>query len=105
TAFGFDNIGAALDVSSVLMERYLEAADLALDAAMPRTQRVESKTERYSYLDDDNLLKQLGDKTVLQRVDGVVMFSSGYMPTQLRKFRAPADGLYRIRVSCYTYQA
>ncbi len=105
TAFGFDNIGAALDVSSVLMERYLEAADLALDAAMPRTQRVESKTERYSYLDDDNLLKQLGDKTVLQRVDGVVMFSSGYMPTALRKFRAPVDGLYRVRVSCYTYQA
>ena len=105
TAFGFDNIGAALDISSVLMERYLEAADLALDAAMPRTQRVESKTERYSYLDDENLLKQLGDKTVLQRIDGVVMFSSGYMPTALRKFRAPVDGLYRVRVSCYTYQA
>jgi hypothetical protein len=105
TAFGFDNIGAALDVSSVLMERYLEAADLALDAAMPRTQRIESKTERYTYLDDDNLLKQLGDKTVLRRDDGVVMFSSGYMPTQLRKFRAPVDGLYHVRVSCYTYQA
>jgi len=105
TAFGFDNIGAALDVSSVLMERYLEAADLALDAAMPRTQRIESKTERYTYLDDDNLLKQLGDKTVLRRDDGVVMFSSGYMPTQLRKFRAPVDGLYHVRVSCYSYQA
>jgi mono/diheme cytochrome c family protein len=104
TAFGFDNIGAALDVSSVLMERYLEAADLALDAAMPRTQRIESKTERYTYIDDDNLLKQLGDKTVLKREDGVVMFSSGYMPTALRKFRAPVDGLYRVRVSCYTYQ-
>jgi len=87
------------------MERYLEAADLALDAAMPRTQRIESKTERYTYLDDDNLLKQLGDKTVLRRDDGVVMFSSGYMPTQLRKFRAPVDGLYHVRVSCYSYQA
>jgi hypothetical protein len=105
TAFGFDNIGAALDVSSVLMERYLEAADLALDAAMPRSQRVESKSERYTYLDDDSLLKQLGDKTVLKRPDGIVMFSSGYMPTQLRKFRAPMDGLYRVRISCSTYQS
>jgi len=104
TAFGFDNIGAALDVSSVLMERYLEAADLALDAAMPRTQSVASKTEHYTYLDDEGLFKQLGDKTVLKRDDGVVMFTSGYMPTALRKFRAPVDGLYRVRVSCSTYQ-
>jgi len=105
SAFGFDNVGSALDVSSVLLEGYLDAADLALDAAMPRTQRVESKTERYSYLDDDNLLKQLGDKTVLKRDDGVVMLSSGYMPTALRKFHAPMDGLYRVRVSCYGYQS
>ena len=27
------------------------------------------------------------------------------MPTVLRKFRAPADGLYRVRVSAYGYQA
>ena len=105
SAHGFDNIGAALDVSSVLMERYLEAADAALDAAMPRALRIEPATLRYSYLDDDNLLKQLGDKTVLKRDDGVVMFSSGYMPTFVRKFRAPADGLYRVRASIYAYQS
>jgi hypothetical protein len=105
SAFGFDNVGAALDVSSVLMERYLEAADLALDAAMPRTQRVESKTGRYTFLDDEGLLKALGDKTVLKRDDGIVMFSSGYMPTTLKKFRAPTDGRYRVRVSCYSYQS
>ncbi len=102
---GFDNIGAALDVSSVLMERYLEAADAALDAAMPRALRIEPTTLRYSYLEDDNLLKQLGDKTVLKCDDGVVMFSSGYMPTTVRKFRAPADGIYRVRASIYAYQS
>ena len=91
SAFGFDNVGSALDVSSVLLERYLDAADLALDAAMPRTQRVESKTERFTYLDDESLLKQLGDKTVLKRDDGIVMFTSGYMPTGIRKIpRAPS---------------
>ena len=105
SAFGFDNVGSALDVSSVLLERYLDAADLALDAAMPRTQRVEQKTERFTYLDDEGLLKQLGDKTVLKRDDGIVMFTSGYMPTGIRKFRAPVDGLYRVRVSCYAYQS
>ena len=33
-AFGFDNVAAALNISPVQMERYLEAADLALDAAV-----------------------------------------------------------------------
>ena len=105
SAHGFDNIGAALDVSSVLMERYLEAADAALDAAMPRSLRVEPTTLHYSYLEDEGLLKSLGDKTVLKRDDGVVMLSSGYMPTTVRKFRAPADGLYHVRVSTYAYQS
>jgi mono/diheme cytochrome c family protein len=104
SAHGFDNIGAALDVSTVLMERYLEAADAALDAAMPRGQRFEPKTERYTYLDDEGLLKTLGDKSVLARPDGVVMFSDGYMPTQLKKFKAPTDGFYKVRASIYTYQ-
>ncbi len=104
-AHGFDNVGAALDVSSVLMERYLDAADVAIDAAMARGIKWESKRERYSYLDDDQLLNQLSGKTVLKRDDGIVMFSSGYMPTQLRKFRAPTDGSYRVRISTYAYQS
>ncbi len=33
-ASGFDNVDVALDLSSTLLERYLDAADLALDAAL-----------------------------------------------------------------------
>lgn len=35
TAHGFDNIDAALDLSATHLERYLAAADLALDTALP----------------------------------------------------------------------
>ncbi|HSH93189.1 MAG TPA: DUF1592 domain-containing protein [Roseimicrobium sp.] len=104
SAHGFDNIGAALDVSSVLMERYLEAADAAIDAAMGPVLPAESKKQRYTYLDNANLLKQLGGVTVLKRDDGIVMFSSGYMPTTINNFRAPRDGRYRVKVSMYGYQ-
>jgi len=38
-AAGFDNVGAALSTSSQLLERYLEAADVALKAAMIDTPR------------------------------------------------------------------
>ncbi|MBI3879815.1 MAG: DUF1592 domain-containing protein [Verrucomicrobia bacterium] len=104
-AHGFDNIGAALDTSSVLMERYLEAADAAIDTAMARGVKPTIRTERLSYLDDEQLVNQLDGKTVLKRADGIVMLSSGYMPTQLRRFRAPADGHYRVRVSACAYQS
>ena len=33
-AFGFDNVAATLNISPVQIEQYLEAADLALDAAV-----------------------------------------------------------------------
>lgn len=49
TAGGFDNIGAALNLSAVHLERYLEAADLALKEATVTVPRPESKTIRTDY--------------------------------------------------------
>jgi len=43
---GFDNVGAALNISPVLIERYLEAADAVLNAAIAPVHKLESKTER-----------------------------------------------------------
>jgi len=49
TAGGFDNIGAALNLSAVHLERYLEAADLALKEATVTVPRVETKKIRTDY--------------------------------------------------------
>jgi len=49
TAGGFDNIGAALNLSAVHLERYLQAADLALKEATVTTARPESKKVRTDY--------------------------------------------------------
>ena len=49
TVGGFDNIGAALNLSAVHLERYLEAADLALKEATVTMPRVEPKTIRTDY--------------------------------------------------------
>ena len=46
-AFGFDNVAAALNISPLQIERYLEAADLALDAAVaagPKPETIASDT-------------------------------------------------------------
>ncbi|MDB5340062.1 MAG: hypothetical protein JWN70_5681 [Planctomycetaceae bacterium] len=102
-ASGFDNIGEALTVSSVLVERYLEAADAALDAALvqgprPATQRVKVTLVRHP---DDYRLKLacrlLPDQTV-------ILFNARDSLHVLEKFRAPVAGLYRLRISAYAYQ-
>jgi hypothetical protein len=49
TAGGFDNIGSALNLSAVHLERYLEAADLALKEATVTVPRVETKKIRTDY--------------------------------------------------------
>lgn len=49
TAGGFDTIGAALDVSQVHLERYLQAATLALAEATVTTPRPATRTIRTDY--------------------------------------------------------
>jgi hypothetical protein len=49
TASGFDNIGAALNLSAVHLERYLQAADLALKEATVTAPKPETKKLRTDY--------------------------------------------------------
>lgn len=102
TAHGFDNIGDALNVSSVLLERYLEAADSALAAAIQTGPRPQTVKARYSYKDERRVKDH---RSYLPVDDALVFFSSGYSPTEINQFHAPIDGNYRIRVSAYAYQS
>lgn len=106
TAHGFDNVGAALDVSSVLMERYLDAADAAIDAALWHNIRPQSVKQRFTYADNKRLARDFFGKRMLVRPDAVVFFmEGGYYPTELDQFRAPGDGRYRFRISAYGFQS
>lgn len=49
TAGGFDNVGAALNLSAVHLERYLQAADLALKEATVSVPRPETRRVRTDY--------------------------------------------------------
>jgi mono/diheme cytochrome c family protein len=101
-AHGFDNIGEALNLSSVLLERYLEAADLALDAAIVTGSRPEMSKGRFSYLDERRVKDHKSYKPL---DDALVFFSAGYSPSEINKFRTKATGIYRIRVSAYAHQS
>jgi hypothetical protein len=47
-AHGFDNIGEALSISGIQMQRYMEAAELALNSALNQETKPESELQRAS---------------------------------------------------------
>ena len=100
---GFDNVGAALNISPVLIERYLEAADAVLDAAVAPVHKLESKKERYNLYDS---LPQWFVAGVWKQDEGVILFrTSGDSATDLRQFKAPAPGRYRFRISASAHNS
>ncbi len=101
---GFDKISTALTLSPVQMEKYLEAADVALDAAIGVGQPPKYVQDRYSAKE---MIAAWASKSlrVFDDSERVVMFNSGYSPTEVKKFRATAPGRYRIRISGGGFQS
>ena len=103
TSHGFDNVGAALNVSPSLVERYLEAADAVLDTAVKPVHRLESTTRRFDLYDS---LPTWFQPRVWKQEDGVILFSpQNESATSLEKFRAPAPGRYRFRINASTHHS
>lgn len=100
---GFDNVGAALNVSPVLIERYLEAADAVLNAAVAPVHSEASRTERFDL--HDSLPKWFLAGTWKQQ-EGVILFrNGGDSASDLRQFKAPAPGRYRFRISASAHNS
>jgi hypothetical protein len=106
-AHEFDNVGEALGISLVQMQRYLECTESVLDEAIARTLGPpESKIVRASYADTRGAEQWL-DKIWLKRDDGTVVFFKqyGYPSGMLREANAPRDGWYKVRVTGYAFQS
>lgn len=100
---GFDTVGAALNVSSVQMESYLAALDVALDGATHLIERPPVKKWRLSYLNSTNMMQVFrGSGAFTPLADGVAMFSTEYffhLHSLMDHFAIPHSGRYRVRVS------
>lgn len=105
-AHGFDNVGDALHTSSFLMERYLEAAKTALDAAIANLPRPALIKKRYS-LNESHQVRSTTEKVFRKSEDGqVVMFSSSpWQSVSLTPFYPPDRGDYRFRISASGIQS
>jgi hypothetical protein len=104
-AHGFDNVGEALHSSSFLMERYLDAADAALNTAIAVAPKPKTIKERYS-LKNQHTVKLATERVFRRQDDTVVMFSSSHWDAiTLSEFYPPARGLYRFRISVSAVQS
>jgi Protein of unknown function (DUF1592)/Protein of unknown function (DUF1588)/Protein of unknown function (DUF1587)/Protein of unknown function (DUF1585)/Protein of unknown function (DUF1595)/Planctomycete cytochrome C len=86
SANGFDNNGEALHISSFLMEKYLEAADIALNKAIANGPQPPLVKKRYLLKDERGV-----------KVSTESVFFSQFYP--------PDRGKYRIRISASGYQS
>ena len=111
-AAGFDNVDTALDVSAIHLEKYLEAADVALDAAIVKVPRPETRKQHITYYDADPggaLFRAIhgNRRQILALPDATVFTNEGVPGTAkvLPKFRAPYPGRYKFRLSAYAWQS
>jgi hypothetical protein len=103
----FDNVGAALGISSIQLQRYLEGARAAIDASIVRTIGApRSEVVRASYADTRGAEQWL-NKIWLHRDDGAVVFFKryGYPSGMLREANARQSGWYHVRVTGYAFQS
>lgn len=102
-AGGFDNVGEALDLSAIHLQRYMDAAKLALRDAVKSGPKPEQRRHTAAFdhgRNEANLVKhwhKLPD-------GGVVFFNSGNFPQITPEFSAPSEGKYRITLAGRSYQ-
>ena len=118
---GFDVVAAKQGISPFHVRSYLDAADRALDLALPLGPRPETRRHtidyaKSQYLHFMSVTKGLGTGIVKQLDDAYVNFGMGATYTfhsmahassrrRADGFDVPAPGRYRVTVDAYPYQA
>jgi mono/diheme cytochrome c family protein len=97
---GFDNVGAALHLSSFALERYLEAVDAALDVAIANRSQPAKVQERFS-IKNHHVVRNDQSSQYFQVLDDdtVVCYSSVWPSVSLLQLNLWQRGEYRIRMA------
>lgn len=102
---GFDNVADGLSLSSILMERYLEAADVAFESTIRRIPPLAAKTRRTKVADNrdnqDSFAKKKGG--VIKAHDSFVKFTPGWPPVRIDEVHPIEDGDYRCRLAVWPH--
>ncbi|MCA8992107.1 MAG: DUF1592 domain-containing protein [Planctomycetaceae bacterium] len=102
---GFDNVADGLGISSILMERYLEAADVAFDATIRRIQPLPPEARRAVLMESkDNIDSVKGNKGgVIEDHGAFVDFTPGWPPARVDASHPIERGIYRCQVAVWPH--
>lgn len=103
---GFDKGADGLSFSSVLMEEYLKAANVAFDAAIRRIKPLPPETRRAELMQiKENIDSVDKKKGGVIEVDGsLVKFTPGWPPARIDSAHPIEDGIYRCRVAIWPHE-
>ena len=102
-AFGFDNVGEALDLSPVHLQRYMDAAKEALRDAV-KFGPVPEKVKASAAFDDGRNAGNIGKHWRKLDDGAMVFFTTGGFPSIVPEFTAKAEGLYRVTIMGRAFQ-
>lgn len=102
---GFDNVAAGLSISSVLMERYLEAANVAFDAVIRRIRPLPAEVRRVELMDVKDNIESVKQKKggTIEVGRSFVKFTPGWPPARIDPVHPIEDGVYRFRVAVWPH--
>lgn len=103
---GFDNVADGLGISSILLERYLEAADSAFEGVFRRVKPLPPATRRVVLMEEkENISSVKGKKGgVLSRDGAFVDFTPGWPPARTDSAHPIEDGVYRCRIAVFPHE-
>ncbi|KAF0181143.1 MAG: signal peptide protein [Limisphaerales bacterium] len=106
SADGFDNIGEALHTSSFLLDKYLEAADTALNQAIANRPQPKSTRTRY-LLTESHQVRSTTEKVFRKSEEGslTLLSSSAWQQVGVTKFYPQERGRYRFTMSVSAVQS
>jgi len=103
---GFDNVADGLGISAILMERYLEAADVAFEHVIRRIKPLPPATRRAVAMEQkeniDSVKKKKGG--TIEFADSFVKFTPGWPPVRIDPVHPIEDGIYRCRVAVWPHE-
>jgi len=103
-AQGFDKVGEALDLSSVHLQRTMDVARQALNAAMNKGDAPEKLDKTIGFGDGRNAT-HIGKSWHKLEDGSVVVFNDAGYPALMAEFEATVAGLYRVTLSGRSYQS
>lgn len=102
---GFDNVASGLGLSAILMERYMEAADVAFDGVIRRIQPLPAETRRAVLMEQHENIESVEKKKggVITSQGAFVDFTPGWPPSRIDPAHPIEDGVYRCRVAVWPH--